>query len=40
MTNAVLDTIAARRSHRAYQDTPAIPQRRQQAALAYFRGAR
>ena len=22
MTNAVLDTIAARRSHRAYQDTP------------------
>ena len=33
MTNAVLDTIAARRSHRAYQDTP-VTQAQLDALLA------
>ena len=33
MTNAVLDTIAARRSHRAYQDTP-VTQEQLDALLA------
>ena len=38
MTNAVLDTIAARRSHRAYQDTP-VTQAQLDALLAEAKSA-